>query len=36
MKIIGEGLKRPDRLLIAIRADGRDVNGGAAINRRRR
>ncbi len=33
MKIIGESLERPDRLFVAIRADGGHVNGGADIDR---
>ena len=36
VQIIGKGLECPDRLRITIRADGRNMDGGANIDRRRR
>jgi hypothetical protein len=36
VKIIGEGPERPDRVCVAIRANGRDVHGGTNIDCRRR
>jgi hypothetical protein len=34
-QVVGEGSKRPDRLFVAIRTDGRNMHGGANIDCRR-